>query len=93
MAGHQPEIRKAGDLAADRGVIAADPPGEIDHPDRAQSFDQNQKRKQGAFQREAGGLQHGFVAFRPVHHADDLDQGTMQRRKSGMNMCIMHVFG
>jgi hypothetical protein len=60
-------------LPAHRGIVTADPVGEIDHPERAETLNENEQGKKRAVQPDPGFAKDGLIALRPVHHADDVE--------------------
>jgi hypothetical protein len=80
------------DLPADRGVIAPDPVGEVDDPDRAAPLNDDKQRKQRPVERYPGLPHHRFVPLRAVHYAHNVDQCLVQGTERLTIMCILHIF-
>lgn len=92
LATNEAEVVQLRDLAADGSVVAPNSAGEIDDPDRAATLDEDEQRKQGAIERDAGLSNHHGVALRAVDDADDIDQRLVQSPDLFTYMCILHAF-
>ena len=62
------------DLTGHRRVVAPNPLGEFDHPDRVSPLDDEKQQKQRTIAQSGGSPNHHLVPLGAIDDADDVDQ-------------------
>ena len=87
LPGHEAEPFQPGDLPADRRMVAARLPGQLDDADRPGPRDPHQQGKQRPVERDPCLPQQHLVLARAVQGAHQIDQRPCEQIEI---MCIMH---